>query len=102
MTTSEQGFQRGRPGTRDTPYYTLVLGCREEEVSLLHLRELPRAQRSISTKKNKKTALRPPRMQGFLKEGAVTTYTDRPPITATSLDETPLIVEIREELPAVK
>ena len=41
-------------------------------------------------------------MQGFLKEEAVTTYTDRPPIATTSLDETPLKVEIREELPAVK
>ena len=29
VTTSEQGFQGGRPGTRDIPYYTLLLGCRE-------------------------------------------------------------------------
>ena len=39
-------------------------------------------------------------MLGFLKEGAITTYPDRPPIAAASLDDTPLKVESREELPA--
>ena len=39
-------------------------------------------------------------MLGFLKKGAITTYPDRPPIAAAALDDTPLKVERREELPA--
>jgi hypothetical protein len=40
------------------------------------------------------------RRQGFLNEGAITTYPDRPPIAAMSLDDTPLKVKSCEELPA--
>ena len=36
----------------------------------------------------------------MLERGTTTTYPDRPPVAATSLNDTPLKVERREELPA--
>jgi hypothetical protein len=38
----------------------------------------------------------------ILNEGAITTYPDSPPVAAMTLDDTPLKIKSREELPAVK
>ena len=81
-------------------YLTAYLGVEKNEFGY-NICEGSHARKGVDLQKAKissPTAQNP----GILKPGAITTYPDRPPIAATSLDDTPLKVEGREELPAVK